>query len=47
MYNDIALLIKTNPIDSSENYQFITTIYAISYNMLRITSGMGDLEFSP
>ena len=47
MYNDIALLIKTNPIDTSENYKFITTIYTINYNMLRITSGMGDLEFSP
>jgi hypothetical protein len=47
MYNDIALLVSTNPIDSSENYNFITTIYAVSYNMLRITSGMGDLEFSP
>ncbi len=47
MYNDIALLVSTNPIDSSENYKFITTIYAVSYNMLRITSGMGDLEFSP
>jgi hypothetical protein len=47
MYNDIALLVKTNPIDSSENYKFIINIYAVSYNMLRITSGMGDLEFSP
>ena len=47
MYNSIDLLINTNPIDSSENYTFTCTVYAISYNMLRITSGMGDLEFSP
>ncbi len=47
MYNDIALLISTNQIDVSEDYKFIVTVYAINYNMLRITSGMGDLEFSP
>jgi hypothetical protein len=47
MYNNIDLLIKTNPIDSSENYKFTCNVYAISYNMLRITSGMGDLEFAP
>ena len=47
MYNNIDLLIKTNPIDPSEDYNFTCNVYAISYNMLRITSGMGDLEFSP
>ncbi len=47
MYNSIDLLINTKPIDSSENYDFVCTVYAINYNMLRITAGMGDLEFSP
>jgi hypothetical protein len=46
-YNSIDLLITTNPIDNSETYNFECTVYAISYNMLRITSGMGGLEFTP
>jgi hypothetical protein len=46
-YNSIDLLITTNPIDNSENYMFECTVYAINYNMLRITAGMGGLEFSP
>lgn len=47
MYNDITLWVRTNSIDSSESYKFIVAVYAIHYNMLRIISGMGSLEFAP
>jgi hypothetical protein len=47
MFNNITLLVRTNPIDYSENYTFTANVYAVNYNMLRITSGMGDLEFAP
>jgi hypothetical protein len=47
MYNNVDLAITTRPIDSQQDYKFICTVYAINYNMLRIKSGMGDLEFAP
>ena len=47
MYNNVDLWVKTNPIDSSETYTYTITIYAVHYNMLRIISGMGDVEFAP
>jgi len=47
MYNNVNLWVKTNPIDSSESYTYTVTIYAIHYNILRIISGMGDVEFAP
>ena len=50
-FNKIELTVETNdaPIPSGKTeyvYKFDVNVYTISYNILRIVSGMGNVEFS-
>ena len=50
-FNDIKLSIKTTdtPIVAGQTknlYDYVVDVYAINYNVLRITGGQGNLEFS-
>ena len=50
-FNKIELTVETNesPIPSKKTdnaYKFDINVYTVSYNILRIVSGMGNVEFS-
>ena len=50
-FNDIKLIIETvdAPIPTGQTeylYKFDIDVYAVNYNILRITGGMGNLEFA-
>tara|TARA_B110001469_G_C9648431_1_gene329375 strand:+ start:1797 stop:3326 length:1530 start_codon:yes stop_codon:yes gene_type:complete len=50
-FNDIKLVLETvgAPIPSGKTdylYKFNVDVYAVNYNVLRITGGMGNLEFT-
>lgn len=50
-FNDIKLIVETTdaPIPTGQIdhlYKFNIDVYAVNYNVLRITGGMGNLEFS-
>ena len=54
-FNNIDLLVETQSVptinqDVGENiqnkYSYDINVYGVSYNILRITGGMGNLEFS-
>jgi hypothetical protein len=50
-FNDIKLILETvgAPIPSGKTdylYKFNIDVYAVNYNVLRITGGMGNLEFT-
>ena len=50
-FNDIKLIVETvsAPIPSGQTeylYKFDIDVYAVNYNILRITGGMGNLEFA-
>ena len=50
-FNSIELFLETvqTPIPSELNenlYKFDINVYTVNYNILRISSGMGNVEFS-
>ena len=50
-FNSIELLVETVdtpiPTELGENlYKFDINVYSVNYNILRIISGMGNLEFA-
>ena len=50
-FNTIELFIETQdvpiPTTSSDNvFKYDINVYTVNYNILRITSGTGNLEFS-
>ena len=42
-FNNIQLRVKTQSIQTSESYKVDVGVYTVSYNILRIISGMGGL----